>query len=88
MSSPEELYGNQFGQNAYYKSGGMEAIDVIEAFAANNVYRSHALKYLLRAGNKGPAKQDLEKAMWWIRREISRLELPTAPVDSTRIDVV
>lgn len=76
MSSPEELYGNQFGQEAYYKSNGIEAIDVIEAFAANNVPRSHALKYLLRAGKKGDAKQDLEKAMWWIRREIYSLTLP------------
>lgn len=79
MSSPEELYGNQFGQEAYYKSGGLEAVDVIEAFAPGNVHRSHALKYLLRAGKKGPAKQDLEKALWWVRREIARLEQNTVP---------
>lgn len=76
MSSPEELYGKQFGQKAYYASGGLEAIDVIEAFASGNPHRSHALKYLLRAGKKGPARQDLEKAMWWIRREIALLDKP------------
>jgi hypothetical protein len=71
--SPEELYGNEFGQKAYYKVGTMEVIDVIETFAPNNVPRSHALKYLLRAGRKGETRGDLEKALWWIRREMAAL---------------
>ena len=58
----------------HYKSGGMEAIDVIEAFAPDNYWRGSALKYLLRAGRKDNTVQDLEKAVWHIRREIDRLE--------------
>lgn len=57
----------------HYKAGGMEAIDVIEAFAPDNYHRASALKYLLRAGRKDDTVQDLEKAVWYIRREIDTL---------------
>lgn len=56
----------------YYRSNGMEAIDMIEAF--NLGYSlGNAVKYLIRAGKKGPAVDDLRKARWYIDREISRL---------------
>lgn len=58
----------------HYKDGGMEAIDVIEAFAPGNYHRGNALKYLLRAGKKGPAQVDLHKAIWYIRRELDQLD--------------
>lgn len=56
----------------YVTDGGIEAVDVLEAFAADNAHRSHALKYLLRAGRKQGADvvEDLAKAAWWIDREI------------------
>ncbi len=39
---------------AHYKSGGIEVIDVIEAFKLN--YRlGNVIKYVLRAGRKGDA---------------------------------
>jgi len=56
---------------SHYKGkGGLEAIDVIEAFASGNYLRGNALKYLLRAGRKADCIQDLQKAVWYIEREI------------------
>lgn len=55
----------------HYKSGGLEAIDVIEAFGLG--YRvGNAVKYLLRADRKGARRQDLEKAAWYIARELEK----------------
>jgi len=49
---------------------GVECIDVAEhwTFCLGN-----ALKYLWRAGSKGDTVEDLEKSVWYIRREIERL---------------
>jgi hypothetical protein len=71
--SPDELYDPIVHQPAHYKANGMEAIDVIEAFAPGNYHRGNALKYLLRSGKKGAAVQDLQKAVWYLQREISVL---------------
>ena len=58
---------------AHYKSGGIEVIDVIEAFNLN--FRlANVIKYVLRAGRKGDALEDLEKAAWYLDREIDKLE--------------
>lgn len=60
---------------AHYKTAAeIEAINVIEAFAPNNAHRSHSIKYLLRAGKKLNAIEDLQKAIWWIEREIQFLQ--------------
>lgn len=57
----------------HYQAGGLEAIDVIEAFGLN--FRlGNAVKYLLRAGRKGDAKTDIAKARWYIDRELAALE--------------
>lgn len=56
----------------HYKSGGMEAIDVIEAFFADNFHLASAFKYLARAGKKGDYVEDLEKAVWYLHRVIER----------------
>lgn len=55
----------------HYKRGGMEVVDIIEAFGLN--WRlGNACKYLLRAGYKGDKVEDLEKALWCIKREIDK----------------
>ena len=58
---------------AHYKVGGIETIDFIEAkklgYNLGNV-----VKYLTRADHKGNRKQDLEKAMWYLTREINSLK--------------
>lgn len=58
----------------YNQVPGIEAIDVVEHF---NFNRGSALKYVWRAGDKHPEEeiQDLEKAIWYLEREISRLKL-------------
>jgi hypothetical protein len=50
---------------------GVECIQVTEhmTFCVGN-----AVKYLWRAGKKGPAVEDLRKAVWYLEREIRRLE--------------
>ena len=54
----------------HYKVGGIETIDFIEAkklgYNLGNV-----VKYLTRADHKGNRKQDLEKAKWYLERELS-----------------
>ena len=55
----------------YYDAEGFSAIDVILAYARQNFLRGTALKYLLRAGKKGDAVNDLRKAIWYIEREIA-----------------
>lgn len=49
---------------------GVEAIQITEHF---NFNVGNAIKYLWRAGLKGDAVEDLEKAAWYVRREISRI---------------
>lgn len=66
---------NSVNSPAHCQLGGIEAIDVIDEAVADpaSFYRGNAIKYLLRAGRKGDAKQDLEKACWYIDREINDL---------------
>lgn len=51
---------------------GIEAIDVIEDNPFLNI--GNAMKYLWRVswGSKGNDEEDLEKARWYINREIQR----------------
>ena len=54
----------------HYKSGGIETIDFIEAKDLN--YRlGNVIKYVSRAGKKASDPiEDLEKAAWYLQREI------------------
>lgn len=59
----------------HYKSGGIEVIDVIEAFDLN--FRlGNSVKYILRSSKKGGV-EDLKKAQWYLQREIARMEKKT-----------
>ena len=49
---------------------GVKCIDIIEHYPFNI---GNAIKYLWRAGRKGDAIEDLEKAKWMVEREIQRL---------------
>lgn len=57
----------------HYKSGGMEVIDVIEAFGLG-FHLGNAVKYILRAGRKGDTIEDLQKSTWYLRRKIERMK--------------
>lgn len=56
---------------AHYNRGTIEAIDVIEDWDLNFNLGS-AVKYICRLGAKDDEIQELEKARWYIDREISR----------------
>lgn len=57
---------------AHYKVGGIETIDFIEAKGLS-YNLGNVVKYVTRAGYKGDPKQDLEKARWYLTREIEAL---------------
>jgi len=44
---------------------------VIEGFELN-FNLGNVIKYILRADKKGNKKQDLEKAQWYLNRELSK----------------
>lgn len=56
----------------HYKVGGIETIDFIEAKKLN-YNLGNVVKYITRADHKGNRKEDLEKAMWYLKREINAL---------------
>ena len=58
----------------YYKRGGIEAIDAIEAWGLG-FNLGNVVKYIARAGRKTKdGLQDLQKAAWYLDREIKRRE--------------
>jgi hypothetical protein len=65
----EEPKADPVNHPAHYKVGGIETIDFIEAkklgYNLGNV-----VKYITRADHKGNRKQDLAKALWYLKREI------------------
>jgi hypothetical protein len=54
---------------AHYTDGGIETIDFIEAKGLG-FNLGNAVKYISRAGKKGNRLQDLQKAQWYLAREI------------------
>ena len=51
----------------HYIGNGVEVIDVIESWGMG-YHIGNAVKYILRAGRKDDAVQDLQKARWYIKR--------------------
>jgi hypothetical protein len=60
---------------SHYNMGKIEVIDAIEDWQLN-FNRGSMIKYIARAGRKDPAKEkeDLEKARFYLDREIAALE--------------
>jgi len=55
--------------------GSIECIDYIESLGfAEGFELGNAIKYIARAGKKENAIEDLQKAIWYIRRYLERLE--------------
>lgn len=56
---------------SHYNSGKIEVIEAIEDWALS-FHLGNAVKYIARAGKKNPDKliEDLEKAIWYVRRQI------------------
>ena len=57
----------------HYNMGKFEAIEVIEDWNLN-FNLGNTIKYISRAGHKDDIIQDLKKALWYLGREIQRLE--------------
>lgn len=55
----------------HYKKGGLESIDVIEAFTPDvySFYMGNVIKYVLRHMDKN-VQQDLKKARWYLDKMI------------------
>ena len=62
----------QVNHPAHYQQG-IEPIEVIESWDLN-FSLGNAIKYILRSPYKGKQIEDLEKARWYIDREIERLK--------------
>ena len=62
---------NDVNHPKHYTShpSGVECIQVVEHF---NFNLGNAIKYIWRAALKGKQRQDLEKAIWYLQREIKR----------------
>ena len=62
----------------HYKSGGVEAIEGIEASMAPEAYAGYlkgsVTKYLWRYEKKGKPLEDLKKARWFLDRLIQKVE--------------
>ena len=75
MSDGMTDYMEELKRNAPYSSHyrfNIEPIDVIDdwglSFCLGNV-----VKYIARCNHKGSKKQDLEKAIWYLQREVAKL---------------
>lgn len=53
------------------KENQYEAIKVIEAWELG-FNLGNTIKYISRAGKKGNRKEDLQKALWYLEREINK----------------
>jgi len=67
-----EISQDQVNHPAHYNAhpSGVECIQVTEHM---NFNLGNAMKYIWRADEKGNQIQDLEKAAWYLAREIARL---------------
>jgi hypothetical protein len=86
MQARQEIRPDPVNHPSHYTSGGIETIDFIEAKELN-YNLGNAVKYITRAGKKFPEElvnlniknlnailiQDLEKAVWYLQREIKTL---------------
>ena len=67
---------NNVNHPNHYANGRIEVIDFIEDKGLG-FHLGNAIKYISRAGRKNPDKtiEDLQKAVWYINRQIERLEM-------------
>lgn len=60
----------------HYTAGKYEVIDVIEDWDLN--FRlANAIKYIARHKHKGKPLEDLEKALWYLQREVDQWKSPS-----------
>jgi hypothetical protein len=70
---PITMEADPVNHPTHYKVGGIETIDFIEG--KNLGYNlGNAVKYISRADHKGNRLQDLQKAQWYLSREIANTQ--------------
>ena len=70
---PITMEADQVNHPEHYRVGGIETIDFIEK--KNLGYNlGNAVKYISRADHKGNRLQDLQKAQWYLSREIAKAQ--------------
>ena len=72
IENAERLEKEQVNHPSYYNQG-IEPIEVIESWDLN-FNLGNVIKYTLRAPYKENMIQDLEKAKWYLERELQRLK--------------
>lgn len=70
-SSTKEEAVDKVNHPPHYKVGGIETIDFIEAKKLN-YNLGNVIKYITRADHKGSRDEDLQKALWYLNREVMR----------------
>jgi hypothetical protein len=78
ISDASEKEWNLIHKPPHYNKGGIEAIDYIKQQLGSSFtgyLEGNVLKYIHRHKYKGTAKQDLEKARWYLERLIKEIEL-------------
>lgn len=75
LNNQPETEQDMVNHPAHYTFGKYEVLDVIDDWGLN-YERSCVIKYVARAGKKNPEKEieDLEKAEFYLRREIEKLK--------------
>ena len=75
IENKEEIVNDVVNHPSHYTDGKIEVMDFIEDKQLNFA-RGNVIKYVARAGKKDKNKEleDLRKAMWYLNREIERLE--------------
>ena len=74
--APVPIKDDEISHPSHYADGWSNGAEVIDLTENLNFNRGNAVKYLARAGRKGgPEKEleDLQKALWYVRREVERL---------------
>lgn len=71
--TPTKSLDDMVNSPPHYTTGGIETIDFIEAKELN-YHLGNVVKYITRSGHKGDKLKDLEKAQWYLNREINNLK--------------
>jgi hypothetical protein len=71
--TPTKSLDDMVNSPPHYTKGGIETIDFIEAKELN-YHLGNVVKYITRSGHKGDKLKDLEKAQWYLNREINNLK--------------
>tara|TARA_R100001443_G_scaffold105850_1_gene115027 strand:+ start:64 stop:561 length:498 start_codon:yes stop_codon:yes gene_type:complete len=65
-------YEQSVNHPSHYNKTSLEVIDAIDIWGLN-FSEGNVIKYLLRAKHKNNAREDLEKALWYVQRLLDNL---------------